>query len=133
MHHCLRRNGYFYVMYTHTFNKEASGWYIDLPEYIAAGGSKADLAMVDGADTMLDIIAEGASSVRLDFDDKEFVGSDKLVLIEKCDPYIGGGNYIMPQWEGRSLDQRLWLCGVTEFVFGYIPEAIFVKRRSLSI
>ncbi|MFT3747047.1 MAG: hypothetical protein QM768_01975 [Agriterribacter sp.] len=120
-------------MHTHTFTKEPSGWYIELPEYIAQGGNKGDLAMVDGADTMLDIIAEDAFSITLTFDDKEFDGADKIILIEKCDPYIGGGNYIMPQWENKIVNQRLWLCAVTEFVFGYIPETIFVKREASSI
>jgi len=76
----------------------------------------------------LDIIAHGASSITLAFDDKPFEGGDKVILIEKCDPYIGGGNYVMPQWEGKTVDQRLWLCAVTEFVFGYVPENIFVRR-----
>jgi hypothetical protein len=37
----------------HRFVKEQSEWYIDLPEYLEAGGSKADLQMVSVADTML--------------------------------------------------------------------------------
>ena len=101
---------------------------MQLPEYIAQGGSKGDLAMVDGADTMLDIMADAASSITLAFDDKAFDGADKVILIEKCDPYIGGGNYIMPRWESKTVHQHLWLCAVTEFVFAYIPEVIFVKR-----
>ncbi|MFT3703869.1 MAG: hypothetical protein QM802_16005 [Agriterribacter sp.] len=115
-------------MHTYTFTKEFSGWYIELPEYIDQGGSKGDLQMVDGADTMLDIMANGGSSITLDFNDKTFEGADEVILIEKCDPYIGGGNYMIPQWEGNAIDQRLWLCAVTEFVFGYMPEIIFVKR-----
>ena len=115
-------------MHTHSFTKEPSGWYIQLPAYIEQGGSKGDLAMVDGADTMLDIMANGTSSITLVFDDEEFEDADKVILIEKCDPYIGGGNYIMEVWESKSYNQRLWLCAVTEFVFGYMPETIFVKR-----
>lgn len=92
------------------------------------GGSKGDLEMVDGADTMLAIMAAEQASITLMFDDKAFEGADKVILLEKCDPYIGGGNYTMPQWEGKAVNQRLWLCAVTEFVFGYIPEVIFVKR-----
>lgn len=48
-------------MKTHTFYKdEYGGWYMDLPEYLEQGGSKGDLAMVAGADTMLDSIAGAA-------------------------------------------------------------------------
>ena len=117
-------------MHIHIFTKELSGWYIELPEYIAQGGSKADLAMVDGADTMLDIMAEDGSSITLKFDDKEFDGAEKIILMEKCDPYIGGGNYIMPQWENKAVNQHSWLYAVQKFVFGYIPETIFVKRET---
>lgn len=44
-------------MKVHRFVREDNSWYIDLPEYIEQGGSKGDLEMVSGADTMLDIIA----------------------------------------------------------------------------
>lgn len=115
-------------MHVHTFIRETNGWYIELPEYITSGGIKEDLAMVDGADTMLDIIAAEEDAVVLAFDDTYFEGSDKLILLEKCDPYIGGGNYLMERWEGRICNQHLWLCAVTEFVLGDIPEAIYVKR-----
>jgi hypothetical protein len=52
-------------METYKFIKEGREWYIDLPEYLASGGSKGDLQMVEGADTMLDIISEGATEVCL--------------------------------------------------------------------
>lgn len=115
-------------MQTHTFNKEFSGWYIDLPEYIAQGGNKGDLAMVEGADTMLDIISAGGNSVTLQLDDVDFEGSDQLQQIEVCDPAKGGAIYLMPEWEGSVYNHRLWLCDVTEFVFGHLPKTIYLKR-----
>jgi hypothetical protein len=48
---------------TYRFIKEGTEWYIDLPEYIENGGSKGDLQMVEGADTMLDIISAGGDEV----------------------------------------------------------------------
>lgn len=119
-------------MHTHTFTKELSGWYIELPDYIAQGGSKADLQMVDGADTMLDIMAEGNRSVTLSFDDTDFEGADKIELLEECDPSIGGGTYIMKEWNGKTYNQQMWLCAVTEFVFEYLPEVIFGKKEMSS-
>ena len=44
---------------THSFDfyKDDSGWYIDFPEFIEQGlGTKGDLAMVSGADQMLDYL-----------------------------------------------------------------------------
>src|SRR6187551_795017 len=99
-------------MKTYKFIKTGRDWYIDLPEYIEQGGSIGDLQMVDGADKMLDMMAEGKNSV---------------TLTEKCDPYIGGGYYIMKQYEGQEINRTMWLCQVTEFVFGDIPPLIFVR------
>ena len=113
---------------TYKFLKSGPDWYIDLPEFLAQGGSYGDLQMVDGADKMLDIMAENASSVLLEISREEFEGSDVLVLTEKCDPYIGGGYYLLKNYEGQEISRTMWLCQVTAFVFGDIPEKIYVKR-----
>ncbi|XZF14674.1 DUF6717 family protein [Chitinophagaceae bacterium MMS25-I14] len=115
-------------MKTYRFIKTGGQWFIDLPEYIEQGGHYADLQMVEGADTMLDMMADGEASVTLQIAEEPFEGPDMLLLTEKCDPGIGGGYYLMPQYEGRQIDQMMWLCQVTEFVFGYLPERIFVKN-----
>jgi len=59
-------------MKQHRFVHEESGWYIDLPEYLEQGGSKGDLQMVSGADTMLDIIAGKENQVTLEIDNLAF-------------------------------------------------------------
>jgi 2C-methyl-D-erythritol 2,4-cyclodiphosphate synthase len=117
-------------MQTHKFYKEDyGGWYIDLPQYLEAGGSKADLAMVAGADTMLDIVAEGNNRVAITMATEPFEGADKVQLLKLCEPSVGGGYYLMSVFEGRAVNQEMWLCGVTEFVFGTMPEEIYLKRR----
>jgi len=115
-------------MQKHRFYREGSGWYIDLPEYLEQGGSKGDLAMVAGADTMLDVVAGRDKNVTIVMDTKPFEGSDELVLTNLCDPTMGGGYYLMKEFEGKGVNQQMWLCGVTEFVFGNMPERIYVKR-----
>ena len=118
-------------MKTYRFYKIGTEWYIDLPEYIQQGGSIADLQMVDGADKMLDMIAKKEDSVHLAISKESFPGADSLELKEKCDPYIGGGYYIMNKFEGTIINQTMWLCQVTDFVFGDIPQQIFFKRMVL--
>ena len=115
-------------MKTYRFIKEGRDWYIDLPEYLKKGGSKGDLQMVEGADTMLDLISNGLSDVSLTLDRSSFPGADKLVLTERCDPVIGGGYYSLTIFEGRDYNRTMWLCAVTEFVFGDLPKEIFIKR-----
>lgn len=120
-------------MKTYTFNKEGRDWYIDLPEFIEQGGSKGDLQMVEGADTMLEIMSNSGSSVVLTIDRTPFNGADVLDLVERCDPYVGGGYYKLHKFEEKVFDKTMWLCGVTEFVFGDLPQKIFVKRETNSI
>ena len=111
------------------FYKSTTDWFIDLPEYIEQGGTIGDLQMIDGADTMLDIMAKGADSISLLISRSPFEGADMLVLKEKCDPYLGGGYYFMEKFENLAVHQTMWLCQVTEFVFRDIPEQIFVRRE----
>lgn len=120
-------------MKVYRFLKEEDKWFIDLPQFIEAGGNKADLQMVEGADTMLDLMAEKNNEVRLRLSQEEFDGGDLLELKERCDPSVGGGYYIMDVYEGRKVELLMWLCGVTEWVFGELPEKIFVRRDKTAV
>lgn len=52
-----------YIKESYKFYKdEVHNWYIDLPSY---PGPKADLQMVMGADTMLDLLSQGNGYVHL--------------------------------------------------------------------
>lgn len=117
-------------MKTYRFIKTGEEWFIDLPEYIEQGGNYGDLQMVDGADTMLEVMAGEGDAVTLTIATEPFAGADELVLTEKCDPYIGGGYYLMKTYQGKEINQRMWLCQVTEFVFGNLPERIFVRQEN---
>lgn len=115
-------------METHRFYKNGVSWYIDLPAYLEQGGSIGDLQMVDGADKMLDIMAGSNQDVVVQISTEPFERSDVLELTEKCDPFIGGAYYVLKNYEGQAINQRMWLCQVTEFVFGDPPALIYVKR-----
>lgn len=116
-------------MKPYKFIKTGNDWYIDLPEFLEQGGSIGDLQMVDGADKMLDMMAGKESFVTVYVAREKFEGADILTLTEKCEPNVGGGYYMMKYYEGQEINQTLWLCQVTEFVFGDIPQQIFVKKE----
>jgi hypothetical protein len=116
---------------TYKFIRTDDEWFIDLPEYIEQGGNQGDLQMVDGADTMLEVMAGEGDSVTLTIATEPFTGADELVLTEKCDPLIGGGYYLMKNYRGKEINQNMWLCQVTEFVFGDLPARIFVRQEDL--
>jgi len=125
----------------HTFYKEEGIWYIDLPEFLEAGlGTKANLMMVAGADILLDILSNNTNRVSLKFDSQPFVGcntvldminigKDQEVLDAAGHPFVEYGAYYNAiEINGEPANHQVWLCPVTEYVFGGgYPTNIYVK------
>lgn len=105
-----------------SFYKDDQGWFIDLPEFV---GSKAQLQMVEGADTMLDHVSQGGNKVILGVSIDPIEGRGKLVKMQADER--GGAKYFLGNWDGRDRNQHMWLCGVTEFVFGDMPDEIYIQ------
>jgi len=112
----------------YSFVKEDRRWYIDLPAYLAQGGNKADLQMVEGADVLLNFMAHGKKIVTLQLDREPFEGADVLELVELCNAPKGGGYYQMHTFRKQAIEKRIWLCDVTLFVFGDMPERIYIRK-----
>lgn len=106
-------------MNNYTFNKENNNWYIDLPNWT---GTKSELQMVGGADTLLDQLSNNGTTVNVTLSiDKEFKSPDFQTLkrIVKTPP--NGCIYHL----GFA---PVWLCNVTKFVFdGIFPRQIHFK------
>lgn len=103
-----------------SFYKEPHGtWYIDLPDYT---GPKGDLAMVAGADDMLDYLARGKKQVVVEMSEQPFEGALAMERVRVGEP--GGGAYYEPV--NHSI-QSVWLCDVTLFALGKFPEKIYFK------
>ncbi len=103
-----------------TFNKEPHGtWYIDLPDY---PGPKGNLAMVAGADDMLDFLAKGKNQVHVEMSEQPFAGALALHRVKVGEP--GGGAYYKP--ENHAIES-VWLCDVTLFALGKFPEHIYFR------
>lgn len=107
------------------FYKETDGsWFVYLPEW---EGSLADLQMIAGADTMLDIMAEGEKEVRLILSEKHFDNSDVLEFKSLAEDLGNGAYYKLEKYRGIEISHELWLCDVTLFVFGKFPEKIYIS------
>ena len=116
-------------MQRYLFKRQSGDWYIDLPEYLRAGGKREDLQMVAGADEILDFYAGNNSSVSMLIDTVPFKGADRLHLLSTADPQLeGGAYYAVYTSEGKSIHGQIWLCGVLLFVFGEIPENIYIRK-----
>jgi len=113
------------------FYKNEIEWYVDLPAYVEQGGTIEDLQMVEGADVMLDIVSNGNKKVDLNISSEKFEGADQLILKKMGEPLKGGAYYYMKEFEGKEVNLTMWLCKVIEFVFGEIPENIFLARANV--
>ena len=111
-------------MKNYTFNKEQGNWYIDLPNW---EGTKAELQMVAGADTLLDKLSNHGTSVNVTIstEEKSLEGFQTLKRIIQTPP--NGCMYhlgIAP----------VWLCNVTKFVFeGVFPKKIHFKVEEINL
>jgi hypothetical protein len=103
------------------YKDEDRRWYADLPEYIAQGGTVEECEMVSGADDWLDFISEKREAVTLALSDQNSL-SEKIVLYES-DEF--GATYIAHTYREEDINQILWLCPVTVFVFGHYPKEIY--------
>jgi hypothetical protein len=102
----------------------ANRWYIDLPEW---KGSIDELEMVQGADTMLDLVSNNTSECYITIGDEPFEGADKVTLVTDLSDSVGGGDYYMEKYRHDTVNQNMWLCAVTLDVFGFLPQKIFIK------
>jgi hypothetical protein len=122
------------------FIKEIGLWYADLPEFLEQGlGTKNNLLMVDGSDTFLDLLSSDGDRITLDISLVEFEGYQakmKKVVMGKNqelldavghEPVEYGAYYEVSELDGKSFSHRLWLCPVTEYVFGEYPRGMWVK------
>lgn len=111
------------------FYKEADErWYVDLPEW---EGSKADLEMVAGADTMLNYMSEGSDYIHLYLSEEDFEGADKLEFIRMATEIGNGAHYVMKSYVGIEFNLEMWICDVCLFVFnGRFPVNIYISPTS---
>lgn len=101
------------------FEKEYDNrWYIVLPKW---EGSKEDLEMVCGADTLLDILSQGENLVYITVSESQYEGYKYMLAFNKEE--AGGVWYDLV-----SLDFsfEVWLCSVTKSIFGdRFPEKLY--------
>ena len=127
-------------MQTLSFIKEDGIWYADLPEFLDLElGVKANLMMVDGADTFLDLLSNNGKSVTLKLSREAFTGYNgqlkkirsglNINLLEEIGhaPVEYGAYYDVIEHNRKPFQHRLWLCPVTEYVFGEYPDKIYFQ------
>ena len=115
---------------TNRFYKEEGVWYIDLKYWFA---NKKHLAMVWGADNLLDVLSKGKDEITLEFSSSPIIFNDGMLERHR----LVGGKFEGAIYEiitGPEIKHSintdrdsLWLCGVTLFVFLRYPKNIYYK------
>jgi len=112
------------------FGAKKDRWYIDLPEW---KGPKANLEMVAGADTVLDILSDGKNRITISFtDDKEnlqymkYRSDIKLRHIEDGIYKVNPDQAFFLKAPETNFPNEIWLCDVTTFIFGKYPDEIYL-------
>ena len=126
---------------TLSFNKENGIWYVNILEFLEQGlGNKANLMMVDGADIFLDFLSIVGYHISLKICTEPFEGHEAVLLKEPIGlnaalldlvghaPVSYGAYYNVAAFQGKPNQHRLWLCPVTEYVFGgSYPASIYIN------
>ena len=115
------------LLATLPFYKESNIWYADLPQFLERGlGTKANLMMVDGADTFLDFLSQNGHRISVAISTREFAGHDAVLRKEGIGlnqdllhsighaPVTYGAYYQVSHFQNSVFIHRLWLCPVTE-------------------
>lgn len=101
-------------------------WYINLPEWMSAGGPKEALEMVLGADDFLYALAKGESEVILKISEEPYDYSEILILAKN--EMESGRYYVYKDLEDQKF-RVMWFCDVVLFMFGNkFPEFIYFKK-----
>ncbi len=115
-------------MKSYRFYKDDYGWFIDLPEW---EGERWDLQMISGADTFLELLSQGENEVYVILSDKPFDGCEVLEFenygrLETWEMGEGAW-YRLRSHKELFYDLPMWLCDVTKYVFGDLPNRIYFK------
>ena len=84
--------------------------------------------MVAGADTFLEILSQGQGITNVTLSDKYYEGS-YLLEMQRLGGEIGGAWYKLDSSEGIEFNMEMWLCDVTSFVFGRLPNIIYFSKN----
>ncbi len=137
--------------YELTFVKDDGTWYIDMPNW---PWRRENLAMVCGADKMLDLLAatpendKGQNRVKVLVKPakepvnqnslQQLLREDWVELTQVSSTLTGGATYTLKgkigkdfvrkdYWTGEPKPRTLWLCPVTLFVMGEYPKYFYGK------
>lgn len=98
------------------FVKVGGTWFYWWPDFV---GDPAELAMVCGADSLLDSI--DSKFVRLQVVDP----AAAKIILSKIEEDANGATYLC---KSRCYNDRVWICPITLEVLGEYPQNIYLRE-----
>jgi hypothetical protein len=111
----------------YNFTRIDGQWYIYFDVTLGQSLSKQDLELIEGAQKVLNTLSNGEDRLRLHLGLEPFEGAKISELVEHCAAPKGGGIYLYKTLEEHN-SCLYWICDLALFVFGDIPERIYIKR-----
>jgi hypothetical protein len=112
----------------YTFKQEDNVWYIHLPQFLERGWKEQDLCLAEGARKFLNLLSNGAKNLHLRISTQPLPNAGTLELVEHCEAPRGGAIYLFMPAAGHSQGELFWICDLALFVFGDMPDRIYVQR-----
>ncbi len=113
-------------MASYRFIKDNLGWYADLKN---TPFTRDNLAMICGADTLLDLISGERKEVMLNAGTSYIKGYEQLHRKKIFNFGLDGAYYIIHSYKGNEINHNLWLCPVMLWVFLRYPKIIYFSER----
>jgi hypothetical protein len=117
-------------MFTVTFYKLGTRWFLDYPEYIEKGGSEEDLEPIGGFVDLLELASKGSNIVYFEVDNQPFDGADAAELVGSSGEDTGG-YFRVSQFEGKPADIEMWVNKTIYCQFDRLPDHLYFKKVSL--
>jgi hypothetical protein len=84
--------------------------------------------MIQGADEWLNLLSKQGEKVTVNLSNEKFDNAAYLTLIRLGEENLGGGgNYLLETYQNKKINLKIWICEVTEFIFGEYPQKLYFK------
>jgi hypothetical protein len=117
-------------MYTVTYYKFGSRWFLDLPEYMEQGGNEEDLERVGAFHDFLELAALGEDTVVFHLDVEPFDGADSAQLTGSSGGNTGG-YYRITSFNDKPVDFELWFNLLLYIKQPELPKKVYFKQIDL--
>lgn len=116
-------------MYTITCYQMGTRWFLDLPDFVDGDNDPDDLERVGSFCDLLELAADGTSTVVFQLDSRPFDGADVLELSGTSGGDTGA-YYHLRFFKGNPVDLELWLDGPMLQNPHEPPQQMFIKKSN---